>query len=191
MNSEKIPFDPGFAPVVANDIGQVGCIHYMFSELKDIKLKRAKFPLVFAKIEKTLKINVAFYLGCLLWASCIKQFLNGEIKGNMLLGEVVEEKEYTSEINFLIDFVQYQLPKDYKYYKNQIYNSDIRFLPILKTYKEFLILNKGFVNCEKTNQIALPDNLKALKDDSVSEKIQNAIKEKNLELLFECYDLIF
>ena len=100
-NNKKILFDPGFAPIVIDYIGQVAYYCYAFSAIKDIKLKRINFPMVFKKIETCLEKNIAFYLGCLMWASYIKQFDDYEIEGNQLLGVDCEEEEYTSEINFL------------------------------------------------------------------------------------------
>ena len=193
-NEKTVKFDPGFAPVVMDALGQVGYIYYTFCAIQNVKLKKMNFVHTSRKLEFYLKKNIAFYLGCLLWASYIKQFDDYAIEGNKLLGEVCEEDEYTSEINFLIDFVSNQLPRDFKYYLGKNYISDEKYLPILKTYKQFLVLNKGFVECSKTNQIIIPDNLKKLSDENlnlVNEKIQKAIQEKELEQLFDCFDLIF
>ena len=189
-----VKFDPGYAPIVMNALGQVGYTYYIFSAVQNAKLKRMNFPHTLRKIEGFLKTNVAFYLGCLLWASYIKQFKNATIEGNQLLGEVCEESEYTSEINFLIDFVSNQLPKDSKYYLGKNYESDEKYLPILETYKQFLILNKGFCNVSKVDEIVIPDNLKKLNQQElnlINQKIQKAIQEKEIEQLFDCYNLIF
>jgi hypothetical protein len=193
-NEKNIKFDPGYAPLVIDSFGQVGYTYYTFSAISDIKLKRLNFPHTLRKLEKFLKINIAFYLGCLLWASYIKQFSGAEIIGNQLLGEKCKEAEYTSEINFLIDFITNQLPRDSKYYQNKNYIADEKYLPILETYKQFLILNKGFVECSKVNQIVLPDNLKKLNTPELTflnEKIQHAIENKDITELFEHYNLIF
>ena len=193
-NKKLVKFDPGYAPIVIDSFGQVGYTYYTFSAISDLKLKRLNFPHTLRKLEGFLKINIAFYLGCLLWASYIKQFDEAELEGNKLLGEVCEESEYTSEINFLIDFVGVQLPKDSKYYLSKNYVCDEKYLPILETYKEFLILNKGFCNVSKVSQIKLPDNLKKLNTEElnlINEKIQHAIEQKEIKELFNCYDLIF
>ena len=192
--TKKILFDPGYAPIVASDIGQVGVIYYMFLQIKDLKLKKARFPMIFAKIERILKTNVAFYLGCILWASYISHFCKGKLEGNMLQGENVSEEEYTSEIKFLIDFVENKMERDYKYYLGNSKKPDTKYLNILKTYKDFLILNKGFCECAKAEEIKMPKYLKVLNDDNKDEvynTIQKAIKENDIELLFNCYDLIF
>ena len=191
---KNVKFDPGYAPIVIDSFGQVGYTYYTFSAISDLKLKRLNFPHTLRKIERFLKTNIAFYLGCLMWASYIKQFNNAELEGNQLLGEECSEEEYTSEINFLIDFVSNQLPKDSKYYSNKNYEIDGKYLPILETYKQFLILNKGFVECSKVSQIVLPENLKKLNEkdlNSINEKIQQAIEAKEIEQLFEYYNLIF
>lgn len=192
--NKTILFDPGYAPLVVESIGQVGYTYYMFCAVENLKIRKMNFPVVIRKLEKHLKTNVAFYFGCLAWASYISQFDNLQIEGNKLLGEVCDEKEYTDEINFLIDFVQNKLPRDYKYYLNKNFPTDERYLPILETYKEFLILNKGFVDCSKTNQIVLPSNLKKLDKttlDELNDRIQEAIKDKNIDKLLDSYNLIF
>lgn len=193
-NNKIIQFDPGYAPLIVDSIGQVGYTYYMFSAVKNVKIQRQNFPLVSVKLEKLLKTNIAFYLGCLLWASYISNLDNYDIEGNKLLGEECSEEEYTSEINFLIDFVKNRLPRDYKYFKNKPYTPDKRYLPILEAYREFLILNNGFVNCSLTNQIVLPSALKKL-DDTNSQKVYDeihaAINSKNLEKLFDLYEIIF
>lgn len=193
-NEKTVKFDPGYAPIVIEALGQVGYNYYTFSAIPDLKLKRINFPHVLRKIEKSLKVNVAFYLGCLLWAGYIKQFEEAEIDGNKLLGEECSEDEYTSEINFLIDFIETQLPKDFKYYLSKNYIADEKFLPILKAYKEFLILNGGFCNVSKVNQIKLPETIKKIdkKDlNYINEQIQNAIQNKDVTLLFDCYSYLF
>ncbi len=195
MKDEKIIlFDPGFAPLVIDSIGQVGYTYYMFSAVPDLKLKRLNFLHIYNKLQKLLKTNIAFYLGCLMWASYIKKFDNYKIEGNKLLGEDCKEEEYTSEIDFLIDFIVNQLPRDCKYYQNRKYIPDEKYLPILKTYRDFLVLNKGFVECDNTNQIVLPKNIKNLSDiekDNLNEKIQQALLNKNIDELLDSYTLIF
>ena len=195
MKDEKIIlFDPGFAPLVIDSIGQVGYTYYMFSAVPDLKLKRLNFLHIYNKLQKLLKTNIAFYLGCLMWASYIKKFDNYKIEGNKLLGEDCKEEEYTSEIDFLIDFIVNQLPRDCKYYQNRKYIPDEKYLPILKTYRDFLVLNKGFVECDNTNQIVLPKNIKKLSDtekDNLNEKIQQALLNKNIDELLDSYNLIF
>ena len=189
---KKVLFDPGYAPLVINSLGQVGYLYYTFSAVKDLKAKRLNFPMTFRRIEKHLNNTIYFYLGCLLWATYLKKFDDFEIVGNQLLGEDCEEYEYTRELDFLIDYTKNQIPKDFKYYLNKTYEIDERFIKILETYREFLVINKGFCNVSKTNQIELPKNLKKPSElEILNEKIKKAIQERNLEQLLELYDLIF
>ena len=193
-NNKKVLFDPGFAPVVIDHLGTVGYAYYIFNSTKDMRIKKINFPNVLKKIENALKINISFYLGCLLWASCIASLDDYELEGNKLLGENASEEEYTSEINFLIDVTERELNRDSKYYINKPYEADFRYLPILKTYKDFLILNNGFVNCSKTNQIVLPKNLKKLDENTIEKtkaKIYSAIEKKDVTLLLDEYETIF
>ena len=133
-------------------------------------------------------------MGCLLWASYISNIKDTEIEGNKLLGENTTEEEYTGEISFLIELVETGLNRDCKYYQGKPYNADVKYLPILKAYKEFLIINNGFVNCSNTNQIKLPDSIKKPNEnelEEINEKIQTAIKNKDITSLFECYSILF
>ncbi len=193
-NEKIVKFDPGYAPIVIDSFGQVGYTYYTFSAIPNLKLKKLNFAHTLRKLENFLKINIGFYLGCLMWACYIKQFENAQIEGNKLLNEECKEEEYTSEINFLIDFISNQLPRDSKYYQGKNYIADEKYLPILETYKQFLILNKGFVECSKVSQIIIPDNLKKLNNEELellNEKIQQSIKNQDITELFEYYNLIF
>jgi len=190
----KIKFDPGFAPVVMEHLGQVGYTYYMFNSIPDKKLKRMNFNFIVKKLETSLKINISFYLGCLLWASCIIDETDKELEGNQLLGEKCEEKEYTDEIDFLIDFIENKYPRDTKYYQNRIYMPDKRYLPILKAYRDFLVLNKGFCSCSKVGQIVMPDYLKVLdkkQRDLIKKHIFSAIDAKDLSALLDEYEALF
>lgn len=191
---KKVLFDPGYASVVMDAIGQVGYIYYTFSAIPNLKLKKLNFPSTLAKIEKYLKTNIAFYLGCILWASYISGFENCEIEGNKLLGENCEEAEYTNEINFLIDLIENKLQRDSKYFLGKDYKTNEKYIPILKAYREFLISNKGFCNCSNTSQIILPNNIKKLNKeelDNINSKIQTAIKNKNIDTLLDEFNLLF
>lgn len=194
MENNKVKFDPGFAPVVMEYLGKVGYMYYMFNSIQDKKMKKINFNFIYKKLEENLKMNISFYMGCLLWASCIVDEKDKELDGNKLLGEVCEEKEYTDEINFLIDFIEKSYPRDTKYYQNRIFVPNSKYLPILKAYKDFLVLNKGFCNTSNTNQIVMPEYLKVLSKENISyikEKIQNAIDKKDLSLLLEEFSYLF
>ena len=191
---EKVQFDPGFAPIVIESIQQLGYTYYSFDAIANIKLKKINFPTVYKKLEKYLKTNISFYLGCMMWALYISQFENCEIEGNKLLGEKCKESEYTDEINFLIDLVEKKLPRDVKYFLNKNIEQDKRYSVILNTYKDFLLENKGFCDCADTSDIKLPKILKKLEKnelDNLNTIIQNAIEEKNIDKLLDSFEVVF
>jgi len=188
----KVLFDPGYAPLVMESIGQVGYVYYMFGAIKDFKLKKLNFPNTARKIEKLIKTNIAFYLGCLMWGAYIANIKNHEIEGNKLLGEVCSQEEYTSEINFLIEFCEVQFNKDYKYFSGKSFEFPKEYIIILKTYKDFLILNEGFVSCSNTDMIKLPENIKTeLNFEEIKSRIDEAIEKRQIEILLDSFGLIF
>lgn len=188
----KVLFDPGFAPIIIDSLGVAGYTYYMFSANNNTKFKRLNFPHTLRKIEASLIDTVSFYLGCMLWASCLKNGENAIIEGNQLLGEENIEKEYTNELDFLIDLVENQLPRDCKYYLNKEYEKNENFLTILKNYREFLVVNKGFTSCDTTDKIVIPDNFKKFKDcKKVSANIKKAIEDKNIREILDMYGELF
>ncbi len=188
----KVLFDPGFAPLIINSLGVAGYTYYMFSANNNVKFKRLNFPHTLRKIEASLVDTASFYLGCMLWASYLKEGAKAAIEGNQLLGEENIEKEYTSEIDFLIDLIENQLPRDCKYFLNKEYEKNEKFLVILKNYREFLVANKGFTDCDTTDKIILPDNFKPLKDSKkVCADIKKAIENKNIQEILEMYSELF
>ena len=59
-------------------------------------------------------------------------------------------------------------------------------LEIATTYKDFLLLNKSFVNTKKTNDIILPANIdKVILNSNEDNKIliENSLTNKNLSIL--------
>ncbi len=193
-NNKTVLFDPGYAPLVIDSLGQIGYTYYIFNASSNLKAKRLNFPHVMRKFENLIQTNIAFYLGCLMWAAYIKQFKDYQIEGNKLLGEVCEQKEYTGELDFLIDFLSNILPKDSKYYINKNYEAPKEYINILETYKELLILNEGFIYCDNTDKIKLPKKIKKITKENLKKIyniIQEAIKNSDINSLQEGYKLIF
>ena len=137
-------------------------------------------------------LNVAFYLGCLLWAVYLKS-MDAIIQDNPCFGETFNESEALDEVNYLINLLESDLKKDVKYYMGKNYEPNPEYLPILKMYSEFLVLNNGFVNLEKTADIVLPSGLKKVKADElkkIKEYIGGAILNKDLTILFNAFGYI-
>ena len=63
-------------------------------------------------------------------------------------------------------------------------------MKILELYKEFLILNKGFVNSKNNTDIVLPNGVKTEDAEGFKDKIMEVIKSEDLSKLLEYRDLI-
>ena len=191
---EKILFDPGYSTCL---FGISDSVEFMYSAFEasymPLKQKKFQFSVLIQKIKSSLKRNISFYLGCLLWASYIKCGENKEIENNPCLNEEYNEEVSLEEINYLVDFVRNKLNRDSKYYLNKPYEPDERYLIVLETYINFIKGNKGFVQTKTTDDIYLPKNIKPIKKadaEIIKTKIENAISKKDLTLLFDLYGYI-
>ncbi len=191
---KAVLFDPGYSDCI---LGVSDNIEFMYSAFiqtpMQIKQKKFQFSILFPKLKKMLFQNVSFYLGCLLWAVYLKSIQDGFFEENPCYGVEFDKETAFDETNFLIDFIEDKFNRDAKYYINSIYEKDERFITILKTYNEFLMLNKGFQDVKTTSDIILPSNLKTVSSnelDLIKNKIDESINSKDLTKLFEVYNLI-
>lgn len=191
---QTVLFDPGYSDCI---LGVSDNVEFMYSAFVQsgmpLKQKKFQFSILFPKLKKMTEQNVSFYLGCLLWAVYLKSVKDGVFEYNPCLGNEFDEETAYNDTNFLIDFIQEKFNKDAKYYINATYQTDARFVKVLKTYNEFLKLNEGFKNVKTTEDIKLPSCLKAPSLDNIKaikEKIEEAISLKDLAKLFDVYDLI-
>ena len=60
----------------------------------------------------------------------------------------------------------------------------------LEMYKEFLIINKGFINSKNNTDILLPAGLKTDGAETFKDKIEGILKTEELSKCVECKDLI-
>ena len=191
---ETVLFDPGYSSCVLGISDNVEFLYGTFqSSYIPHKQKKFQFSMLLPKIKETAKQNIAFYLGCLLWASYIKTVKGAEIIDNPCYEDEYNEEASIRDVKYLIDFITDILNKDSKYYTGKPYEYDPKHLKILETYIEFIKMNNGFVNLKTTDELNLPSNIKPLNKDNseiVKNKIDEAIKEKKLSKLYEVYDLI-
>ena len=89
----------------------------------------------------------------------------------------------------MLNFIKL-FPKDMKYFMSTSFEFDERVSKILNAYKEFLIINKGFVNTITNKDLLLPKGLKTEGAEGFKEKIDEAISSKDLSKLLEYTDLI-
>ena len=81
-------------------------------------------------------------------------------------------------------------PKDMKYFLSTEYKINDDDMKILKLYREFLVLNKGFVNSKTNTDIVLPDGMKTENTESFKDIIDEVIKSENLSKLVDYKNLI-
>ena len=197
MINETVKFDPGIGNLVLDLNDFVNNVYSQLMSFQTIHQKRARFKLYTVKIQKYIKNNIAFYLGCLLWAYYIyKNNMNSpkDIEGNIFLNMENEEKEkydYMMQINFIENYIDcYE--RDTLYYTGKKFEIPIIWKNIVKLYKKFLDLNKGFVNTKTTKDIKLPEKLKdASINIYIKSVIEEAIEKKDLEILMNIDNLTF
>ena len=191
---QTVLFDPGYSRCILGISENIEFMYGVFqASYMPIKQKKFQFSVMLPKIKETLNQNIAFYLGCLLWASYIKTIKGAAVEDNPCLNDEYNEENSTHDISYLIEFVTKILDKDSRYYISKPYETNPKHLEILKNYLEFIKLNKGFVKLKTTSDLILPKSLKPLDDASskiVKEKIDEAIKNKKLSNLYEVYDYI-
>lgn len=191
-NENQMLFDPGYSASVARVSGNIEYMYSAFLNIPSLKQKRFQFSILYPKFLKAIDLNVAFYLGCMLWGVYLKNNPGKEIVNNPCLDTTFDDDSFY-EVDFLLDFIKEGLNRDVKYYLNKTCEINPLYLKILENYREFLSLNKGFTNTKKTDDILLPKSLKmpdkaGLK--AIYETIYKSVKEDNLEILFKISDII-
>ena len=192
VKDKSVKFDPGFAQHTTILSISLSYIYQSLNSFKNFGQKKMKFKLNYQNIIKMVENNVGFCLGSLLWATYIKSLGDLPIEGNPCLGDKYNEAEAIEEIDFSIEYFD-QLEKDSKYYLGQTYKADPAYIRILNLYKEFLTLNKNFVETKTTNEIILPDEISVPSDKDltlIKSKIEEVIETGKLLDLTEVLDLV-
>lgn len=184
-----LEFDPGFAPYILAFRGTVEYLYTDINRFKNLSQKKMKFKQYHKKILEMFYNNLGFYVGCLMWAAYIKTQPEQEILNNHCLGGVYNEEENVSDTEFMIKFLEL-FPKDMKYFLGQSWTADPSDMKILEMYKEFLTINKGFVESKINTDILLPAGTKTQGAEEFKEKIEEVLKTEDLSKLLEYKDLI-
>lgn len=187
--SEDLEFDPGFAPYILAFRGTVEYLYMDINRFKNLSQRKMKFRQYYKKFLELFNNNLGFYVGCLMWAAYIKTQPEQDILNNNCLGGEYNKEENVSDVDFMIKFLEL-LPKDMKYFLGMNYEINPEDLKILEMYKEFLTINKGFVNSKKNTDILLPSGMKTDGADSFKDKIDEVLKIEDLSKLLEYKDLI-
>ena len=187
--TEGLEFDPGFAPHI---LAFQGTVEYLYSDINRFSVfsqRKIKFKQYHKKILDIFYNNLGFYVGCLMWAAYIKEQKEQPILNNGCLGQEYNDTENTGETDFMIKFTEL-FPKDMKYFAGESFEFPEYVNKILNLYREFLIINKGFVESEKNTDIKLPKGVSPKETESFKDKIETIIKDGNLSKLLEYKDLI-
>lgn len=191
--TKTVLFDPGYAQHTTILSISAEYIYTGLNQIKNFGQKKMKFKMFYPQLTRMADNNVGFCLGSLLWAVYIKSLGDIQIDGNPCLGGTYNKEEAVEEVDYSIEFFN-KLKKDAKYYLGTDYDINPLHLTILELYKEFLVLNCGFVNTRTTNDVQLPasiiipskDNL-----DKIKNKIEEVITSGNLLDLTEVFSLIY
>ena len=187
--SKGLEFDPGFAPFILAFRGTVEYLYLDINKFKNLSQRKMKFRQYYKKFLELFYNNLGFYVGCLMWAAYIKTQPEQEILNNHCLCGEYNEDENTSETDFMIKFLEL-FPKDMKYFLGINYNINPDDMKILELYKEFLTINKGFVNSKTNTDILLPEGIKTAEAEKFKDKIDEILKSENLSKFVDCKDLI-
>ena len=169
-----------------------GTVEYLYMDInrfKNLSQRKMKFRQYYKKFLELFNNNLGFYVGCLMWAAYIKTQPEQDILNNNCLGGEYNKEENVSDVDFMIKFLEL-LPKDMKYFLGMNYEINPEDLKILEMYKEFLTINKGFVNSKKNTDILLPSGMKTDGADSFKDRIDEVLKTEDLSKLLEYKDLI-
>ena len=184
-----LEFDPGFAPYIMAFRGTVEYLYMDINRFKNLSQRKMKFRQYYKKFLELFNNNLGFYVGCLMWAAYIKTQPEQDILNNNCLDGEYNEEENVSDVDFMIKFLEL-LPKDMKYFLGMNYEINPEDLKILEMYKEFLTINKGFVNSKKNTDILLHSGMKTDGAENFKDKIDEVLKIEDLSKLLEYKDLI-
>ena len=96
---EGVQFDPGFVQHLTAFIPNIEYIYADISRYRNFAQKKQKFKVYYHKILNLLENYLGFYLGCILWAACIKDE-NKPVLNNLCFGGDYSENETLEEVNF-------------------------------------------------------------------------------------------
>ena len=184
-----LEFDPGFGPFILAFRGTVEYLYMDINRFKNLSQKKMKFRQYYKRFLEMFYNNIGFYVGCLMWAAYIKTQPEQEILNNPCLGGEYNDEENTADTDFMIKFLEL-FPKDMKYFLDIDYKINEDDMKILKLYREFLVLNKGFVNSKTNVDIVLPDGIKTENAENFKNIIDEVIKSEDLSKLVEYRNLI-
>lgn len=186
---QGLAFDPGFSPYVLAFRGTVEYLYLDINRFKNLSQKKIKFMQYYKKILDIFYNNVGFYVGCLMWAAYLKSQPEQNILSNSCYGENYNEQENISDTEYMLTFAEL-FPKDMKYFLGKNFEFEPSIINLIKVYKEFLILNRGFTETKTNSDVVLPESVKTEEANLYKKIIDDAIKQGDLALLKDKIQLI-
>lgn len=194
--SKGVLFDPGYSKYILAFAPNIDAAYNVLFATQSQHQRKFKFQMIYPQLLKLLENTVAFYLGCLLWATFIsKNFAESpkDILDNDYLGREVNEESMLYEVNYAISYIE-KIQKDCKYYLGKTCVISPTWSQILNTYKEFLTINNFLVDAKSTSDIKLPSDISQNIDkeslDTILDKIEQVVHNGELKELFKIQDLI-
>lgn len=185
-------FDPGFIVHLNAFVPSIENIYQDLIRVRNFNQKKMKFKMYYNKIQHLIDTYIGFYLGCILWAACIKD-LNKPVLNNLCYGGEYDEKEITGEVDFIRQYLE-QFKKDVKYYLGQDYKIN-DFIPrVLNEYEEFLKINQGFIKVQNTKDIELNSGIIKLTNtekETILDKIAEVIENGDFKILYPLNEKLF
>ncbi len=185
---DGVQFDPGFIQHISAFEPNIEYVYNTLNTCRNFNQKKMQFKMLCPKIQSLLKNYLGFYLGCILWAVYISNLDEKPILNNLCFGGEYSENDTLEEVDFIEKYIE-QLKKDIKYYTGQNFSFDEKNLTILTAYREFLKINKGFVEAKTTKDIKLPTNLKTPSEKDLGEILSEIEKVIDNGKLYELFPL--
>lgn len=194
-SSETVPFDPGFSEHAVIFTPNIESAYNILNSIPALHQKKFQFKMFYPQLLRLVDSTIAFYLGCLLWASYISnKYKNSpkKIDGNSYLGKKVKPEDALHEIDFIISYLK-QFEKDCRYYLGNAKDMKAEWGEIIQVYKDFLVLNDFLTKAETTADIKLPQALKPAGEnelEKIMSVINDSISSAQLEKLYTVKNLI-
>jgi hypothetical protein len=179
---QGLEFDPGFAPYIMAFRGTLEYLYLDINRFKNFSQKKMRFRQYYKKILEIFNNNLGFYAGCLMWAAYIKTQPKQKILSNPCFGQIYDEQENVSEVEYIIKFTDL-FPKDMSYYLGEFYSFDEKSIRLLNLYKDFLVINRGFVGTEFNEDVLIPEDFKPSSPEKYKEIIDNVLESGDLKQL--------
>lgn len=183
----SVLFDPGFSSLTVDLWSIAYTVENDLQTMNQLSRKTRYYNASFPRIYKALLNNIAFYKGCMGWAYYIMTNCSDEVIEENPFENLTEEQkaQYApcDEIDFLIEYID-KFQSDVKYY--HIKNADIpeNTRDILKTYREFIAVNEGFIDIKNVADLKTVKNMGFnISSEEIKSLIDKAISTKDLSVL--------